>query len=148
MPVGCYKQMSTIKEGVIMRLQLYLKTRYACATALTAPQNDLQLLREFESYEAVAKAATKSYSGHFVEFEWNTISTVLYIRRCSLAVYLNTPGNFCRTESKMCESCQWCSRTRNVHDSGIQWSPYKSIIGTKTVCIASRGGTPVWLSKS
>ena len=44
-----------------------------CAFASTAPQNDLQLLREFESYEetndAVAKAATTPFSGHLVLFE-------------------------------------------------------------------------------
>ena len=28
MPVGCYKQMNTIKEGVIMRLQLYIYISY------------------------------------------------------------------------------------------------------------------------
>ena len=46
-------------------LKEYLKTRYACASVLAAPRNDLQLLREFESYkETVAEAATKSFSGY------------------------------------------------------------------------------------
>ncbi|CAM4602153.1 unnamed protein product [Leuciscus chuanchicus] len=49
-------------------MKIYLKAWFTCACASSAPQNDLQLLCELESYkeihEAVAKAAMKSFSGH------------------------------------------------------------------------------------
>ena len=49
-------------------IKVYLKAWFTYACASSAPQNDLQLLRELDSYkkthEAIAKAAIKSFSGH------------------------------------------------------------------------------------
>jgi hypothetical protein len=49
-------------------LKVYLYSWYTCQCATSAPQNDLQPLQRLESYketnEAVAKAASKSFSGH------------------------------------------------------------------------------------
>lgn len=62
------RELSSLGHFNTFVLKIYLKAWFTCACASSAPQNDLQLLCELESYkeshEAVAKAAMKSFSGH------------------------------------------------------------------------------------
>jgi len=62
------RELSSLGQFNTFVIKVYLKAWFTCACAASAPQNDLQLLRELESYkkqhESVAKAAIKSFSGH------------------------------------------------------------------------------------
>ena len=62
------RELSSLGHFNTFILKIYLKAWFTCTSASSAPQNDLQLLYDLESYnsthEAAAKAAIKSFSGH------------------------------------------------------------------------------------
>lgn len=62
------REMSSLGHFNTFIVKVYLKAWFTCACAVSAPQNDLNLLRELESYKKVhtdiAEAAIKSFSGH------------------------------------------------------------------------------------
>lgn len=62
------RELSSLSHFNTFIVKIYLKAWFTCTCAASAPQNDLNLLIDLESYktthEAVAKAALKSFSGH------------------------------------------------------------------------------------
>jgi len=61
-------KISSLRQFHMFVIKVYLKAWFTCLCASSAPQNDLQLLCELQSYKkhqkSVAEAAIKSFSGH------------------------------------------------------------------------------------
>ena len=53
-----------LREFNVFVLQVYLKAWFTCQSPMSAPRNDLELLRKLITYQTVAAAAINSFSGH------------------------------------------------------------------------------------